>query len=95
MLLKRTLLCCPSPLAFVETGLYAGSLQPALWGFMAITGGRGARWKMNPENLAIKHITCIYGPRAPRPGLKRRRKNIPLWLSVTPKRNPPRSHLGQ
>lgn len=39
MLLKRTLLCCPSPLAFVETGLYAGSIQPALWGFMAITGG--------------------------------------------------------
>ena len=95
-LFKCIWVCCSAThlLALVETGLYKVSLQPALWSFMAIIRGGERGGKMNLENLAIKHITCIYGPRAPMPGIERRRKNIPLWLSVTPKRNPPWSHLG-
>lgn len=60
----------PSLLVLVETGPYKVSLQSALWSFLAITGSGERGGKMNLENLAIKHITCIYGPRAPRPGIK-------------------------
>lgn len=46
------------------------------------------------ENLAIKSITCIYSPCNLISVTKRRSKNIPFCLSVTPIRNPPWSHLG-
>lgn len=61
----------PSPLRSLCGNRVVGR-EPAAGsvGFHGDRGGRGAGWKMNLENLAIKHITCIYGPRAPRPGLK-------------------------
>lgn len=72
LLLRCTLLCCLATQisAFVEAASDKGSLQLALWCFMATTGGGERGGKMNLENLAIKHITCIYGPCASRPGIK-------------------------